>query len=227
MILTEEEKITLVQSGYVKMPHLKLGSKKLNSFNELEFPEKNYTENSIYNKTFQALIDMDSLKKELADIGLKHLGIRVNRNDIYQVTRYLKPNDYAESYRGHFDSHLFTLVTPIRMPKASGAENGQLIVFPKLRAEPKNELANIAVKALYKLKYGNEKGLKKLMKDNKNFIEFDFLDMEPVLFLGRQSFHANRGFEKSRNGDRLTLLTHFFDPTQNGIGALLRKWRDR
>jgi len=60
-----------------------------------------------------------------------------------------------------------------------------------------------------------------------NYKEFDFTNLKPVLFLGRQSFHGNRSFAKAPDGIRVTLLTHFFDPNSKGIGSFLRKLRNR
>ena len=63
--------------------------------------------------------------------------------------------------------------------------------------------------------------------ETKNYEEFNFNNLNPILFLGRQSFHGNRSFAKVPDGIRITLLTHFFDPSSGGIGALLRKIRNR
>ena len=63
--------------------------------------------------------------------------------------------------------------------------------------------------------------------NTENFVEFDFVNLKPVLFLGRQCFHGNRSFAKAPDGIRVTLLTHFFDPSSNGIGSILRKLRSR
>ena len=125
-----------------------------------------------------------------------------------------------------FDSHLFTLVTPVVIPKANDSESGQLILFPKIRKEPKLEILNILGKLRYKIFYGNKKGFDNLISKNKH-VELDFTNLNPVLFLGRQSFHGNRSFAKLPDGIRITLLTHFFDPNSKGIGNILRKLRNR
>ncbi len=148
------------------------------------------------------------------------------KDDIYTISRIVYSFDNLESYRGHFDSHIFTLVTPVVIPNANDRESGQLIVFPKIRKEPSNELSNILGKLKFKLLYANKKGFKNLMKKN-TYEEFDFTNLNPVLFLGRQSFHGNRSFAKAPDGIRVTLLTHFFDPNSKGIGNLLRKLRNR
>jgi len=55
-----------------------------------------------------------------------------------------------------------------------------------------------------------------------------FQDFRPLLFLGRQTFHGNMPVDVSFAGGRLTLLTHFFDPSPPwGVGGILRKIRAR
>ena len=46
---------------------------------------------------------------------------------------------------------------------------------------------------------------------SKDFVEFDFKDETPMLFLGRVTLHGNRGFKEDMTSHRITLLTHFFD----------------
>ena len=57
-------------------------------------------------------------------------------------------------------------------------------------------------------KFNNEIKLNEL-KDKKKFIEFDFFDMEPAIFLGRQGLHFNKPLKLSEGSTRITLLTHF------------------
>ena len=62
----------------------------------------------------------------------------------------------------------------------------------------------------------------------KEYNEFDFADNIPVLFLGRVTLHGNRGFKEEMENYRITLLTHFFDPSPKyGIGNILRLLRSR
>ena len=53
------------------------------------------------------------------------------------------------------------------------------------------------------------------------------VSMNSIIFLGRQCFHGNRSFAKAPSGERITILTHFFDPNKKGIGSILRKIRNR
>jgi len=221
----EEEE--LINNGFVELPNLAYdGSKEIFENLQKEF-DKIYNSNTeFHNEYLKKHNILTDLKDSLFKLAKKQYGIKVNKNDIYTITRLVKSFDGLEAYRGHFDSHLFTLVTPVIIPNANDPESGQLIVFPKIRKEPSNELINILGKLKYKLLYSNEKSFKNLMK-NKNYKEFDFTNLNPVLFLGRQSYHGNRSFAKAPDGIRVTLLTHFFDPSSSGLGAVLRKIRNR
>ena len=75
----------------------------------------------------------------------------------------VRPGDTSEGYRGHFDSHLFTLVTPINIPEYEETNDiGQLHFFPKTRRTPRNEIQNIYGKIAYKINSKN--GFEKLAK---------------------------------------------------------------
>lgn len=225
MKLTNNQIDSLISNGFIALPELKLIDDQIKHLSSLKL-NKTYTEGSELNQEYLKTFDFKSLQTQLAEIALNRLDLKVDTSDIYTVSRYLKSYDNLESYRGHFDSHIFTLVTPVIIPKTYSPESGQLIVFPKIRKEPRNEVSNILGKTRYKLFYNRKNGFDKLMK-TKNYIEFDFKDNIPVLFLGRQCFHGNRSFDKAPKGERLTILTHFFDPNSKGVGALLRKIRNR
>lgn len=223
MILTDKQLNDLLNNGFTKLPQLVFGDIDLN--NE-RVGDKTYNENSKVSQDFLNSFHFDELKVQLAKVALESMKIKVEKDDIYSITRSLKSYDNLESYRGHFDSHIFTIVTPVKIPETNSEESGQLVIFPKIRKSPKNEFINFYQKLKYKMMYGKAKGYKNLMKKN-NYVEFDFKDMSSVIFLGRQCFHGNRSFAKAPNGERITILTHFFDPNKKGIGSLLRKIRNR
>lgn len=169
----------------------------------------------------------EKLAPLLFDAG-KKLGFKdLKVDDLYPITRILEANDTAETYRGHFDSHIFTLVTPIHIPHDCFGENsGQLVLFNKARREPKNEIENLISKFRYR-KYASEDGFVRL-STKKRPIEFNFSNMVPIIFLGRQCFHFNKPFATRSNERRITLLTHFFDPSPvYGVGRLNRLLRGR
>jgi len=226
-MITQEQEKHLFDNGFVELPQYKFDG----SLKEFENISNNLTKTYNSNTDFhEKYIQKHNIKTILRDklqkLSKDYLNIDVDKNDIYTISRIVKSFDGLESYRGHFDSHLFTLVTPVLIPKANDPESGQLILFPKIRNEPKLEILNILSKLRFKLFYGSKKGFNKLISKNKH-VELDFTNLNPVLFLGRQSFHGNRSFAKSPDGIRITLLTHFFDPNSNGIGSILRKLRNR
>ena len=228
--LTQDQKENLLQNGFVKLPQLKskFTNSEINSvINNSDITKTYNSKTEFHSKYIEEKEIEKELKNDLYEISKNNLNNTPNKNDVYYITRIVKSYDNLESYRGHFDSHLFTLVTPVTIPKTDFSESGQLIVFPKIRKEPRNEFHNFFGKLFYNFFYASSKGFKKLMK-NKKYLEFDFSDNVPVLFLGRQCFHGNRGFSKKPNGIRVTLLTHFFDPSPKyGIGNILRKLRNR
>jgi len=223
MKLTNKQINDLLNNGYAILPQLVFGD--INC-NKEKIGDNIYNENSKVSQDFLNSFNFDELKVQLAKVATESINIKVEKNDTYSITRILKSYDNLESYRGHFDSHVFSIVTPVKIPKTNSQESGQLIVFPKIRKNPKNEFINFYEKLKYKLLFGKVKGYKQLMKKN-NFVEFDFKDMNSVIFLGRQCFHGNRSFAKAPNGERITILTHFFDPNKKGIGSILRKIRNR
>tara|TARA_Y100000766_G_C18911372_1_gene608515 strand:- start:1519 stop:2208 length:690 start_codon:yes stop_codon:yes gene_type:complete len=226
-ILTKKNIEYLIENGYVELPQLKY-SLSVEEINKIKNnSDKIFVSNSDYNKKYNEALKIDTqLRDELSNLCINYFKIHPDINDIYTNVRVLRSFTNTESYRGHFDSHIFTLVTPICMPKIDDSEAGQLIVFPKIRKEPKSELSNFLGKLKFYL-YRNENGFKNLLK-NKKFIEFDFKNLNPILFLGRQSFHGNRSFSKNPEGIRITFLTHFFDPSPKyGIGNILRIIRNR
>tara|TARA_B100000767_G_C19645103_1_gene484255 strand:+ start:294 stop:965 length:672 start_codon:yes stop_codon:yes gene_type:complete len=223
MNLTKQQVDDLINKGYALIPQLVFD---ITSLNEENLAKKTYNENSKVSQQFLSSFNLNELKDQLAKLAKDKLNISADKNDIYSITRFLQSYDNLESYRGHFDSHIFTIVTPVKIPNTNSRESGQLIVFPKIRKNPTNEFINFYEKLKYKLLYGSKKGYQKLMEKN-HFVEFDFKDKCSIIFLGRQCFHGNRSFAKAPDGERITILTHFFDPNKKGIGSLLRKIRNR
>jgi hypothetical protein len=228
LILSPEQESSLILKGYTSLPQIKnesisdeeidglVASKDKIYTSGTEFHKKYIIKNNIYTK----------LKLDLRDIAVKYLKKNINFDDTYEITRITKGSQVSESYLGHFDSHLFTLVTPVVIPRINSEESGQLIVFPKIRKEPRNELINIIGKIFYKKYHSKEKFVE--LMSTKEYVEFDFKDETPMLFLGRVTLHGNRGFEKDMTSHRITLLTHFFDPSPKyGIGNILRILRSR
>lgn len=220
----------LVGNGAVKLPSVLNAPWRLETYKACmqELGEKSYGENLAANLQFlQRSSIITSLLPTLVDLAKDHFDMKVSKNDVYNVCRLVRPGDTAEGYRGHYDSHLFTLVTPINIPNfASVRKGGQLHYFPKARQQPKNELQNILGKVATK-RFNSEAGFEKFATQKLRIID-DFQDYRPLLFLGNSTFHGNSPVEVNSEENRMTILTHFFDPSPRyGVGAIMRKLRRR
>lgn len=233
-IIRDKEKIDhnlneLFSQGFCFLPQFKCDDIVANEIHNLiSERKKTYTTDTEIHKRYLAKSGiMDTLLPKLVENSSRFVKKKVDLKDVYMVTRIVHQSEESESYRAHFDSHLFTLVTPVFIPKNTKSENkGQLILFNKIRNEPKNEFSNFFGKLKYK-RFASKTGIEDLSKEFSP-LEFDFSDMSPVLFMGRQSYHCNRPFDNNSNEYRITFLTHFFDPSPPwGIGNINRMIRLR
>ena len=145
----------------------------------------------------------------------------------YHIARRVDPGNSKEMYRAHFDSHLFTIVLPIKIPEAqNGGSIGDLIYFPNARKTPRNEISNAFGKALHK-RFASKDGIEVFAKSHSKIVD-DFLDYSPLLFVGNTTLHTNKQVSQDCSSYRLTLLAHFFDPSPKyGVGGILRMLRNR
>tara|TARA_E500000331_G_C17259621_1_gene714627 strand:- start:731 stop:1438 length:708 start_codon:yes stop_codon:yes gene_type:complete len=219
----------LSKRGFVKFPsidflNLDNVSKKIydemgNSiFFELGLNHKLFLENLLISKY---------LVPKLFNMAKNIYNFKGKISDQYHIARKVDPGNSKEFYRAHFDSHLFTMVFPIRIPPSSKYHKvGELIYFPNSRSMPKNEISNFIGKAYHK-KYASEDGVDKFSENNKKIID-NFESYEPLLFIGNTTLHTNMPVSSKCSSYRLTLLAHFFDPSPKyGIGTLLRFVRQR
>ena len=223
--MTNNDIELLISQGYVKLPSLRSIEDPSEIINAKH--SSTYTSGSEFQKRYHEIIDLNKITNQLSEIAFSKFNIKVDKTDVYKILRVVQSSNIKESYRMHFDSHLFTLVTPVVIPKISSSESGQLITFPNLRVEPISNIYNFVSKLFYKFFFQGKKNIIKLSKTNKT-VEFDFSDNVPILFLGRSTLHGSRGFDKIPDGIRITMLTHFFDPSPKyGIGNLIRLIRNR
>jgi hypothetical protein len=216
-----------LKQGYAFAPQLKF-KPSLFELNELLSGNKRtHIQDSQLHLKYLKKIDKFILP-ELIKKAQKNLRRNIKENDLYRITKIVKPYEISESDRAHFDSHLFTLITPINIPKSiSKINRGQLVVFNKLRQEPTNEIFNFLEKLYYFIFYSSPHKLQKL-SNTKKYVELDFYDMVPVIFLGRQCFHYSMPFESNDNESHILLITHFFDPSPFwSIGHINRYIRNR
>ena len=219
----------LVNIGAVKLPSLK--KFKLNDIASnitADMKGATFTELCASHKSFLETLDLaKNLTPKLLDIARNHMGYKGDISNQYHIARRVEPGNSKEMYRAHFDSHLFTLVLPIKIPTANnGGTAGDLIYFPNARNIPKTEFRNFFGKAYHK-KYASKSGIDKFSVKHQRFTD-DFIDYEPLLFLGNTTLHTNRQVSSDCSSDMLTLLAHFFDPSSKyGIGGLTRWIRAR
>ena len=219
----------LLEHGYVKLPSLKnfgldiLANDISNEMGSLTFKELG----SAHKKFLHSLELNNYLVPKLHDIAINKFNYSGDVSNQYHVARKVEPGNSKEMFRAHFDSHLFTMVLPIKIPDVEefGAA-GELMYFPNARKTPKNEISNFFGKAYYK-KYASKEGLEKFSLNSEQKID-NFRDYQPLLFIGNTTLHTNYPVSVNCNSYRLTLLAHFFDPSPKyGVGSLLRLIRNR
>jgi hypothetical protein len=172
---------------------------------ELEIGNRTYAENLEAHRKFVLESGISSvLSPALFALARDSFGYRGSEDNQYHVSRLVRPGDISEGYRGHFDSHLFTLVVPIKIPMSEKVEKaGNLLFYPAVRREPRNEISNFAGKLKFK-RYASKVGFDRLAHTCQQKIA-SFEDFRPLLFLGRQTFHGNMPLDASSSGNRLTL----------------------
>ena len=217
----------LIDVGYVKLPSLSeydldfLASDISNEMGTLTFKEL-----GLNHKKFLDEFKFDKyLTPKLHKIAKEAFNYKGDLSNQYHIARKVEPGNSKEMFRAHFDSHLFTMVLPIKIPETNkeGA-TGDLIYFPSARKAPSNEITNFIGKAYYK-KYASKEGMEKFSSTKK--ID-NFKDYQPLLFIGNTTLHTNYPVSLNCSSFRLTLLAHFFDPSPKyGVGSLLRFIRNR
>ncbi|MDA9032445.1 hypothetical protein N9H75_04310 [Amylibacter sp.] len=220
---------TLVENGVVKLPTLNqfnleyLANEILEEMGQLTFKELGLKHKSFLD---DLLVDQ-YLTPKLFDIARDVFNFKGDISSQYHVARKVEPGNSKEMFRAHFDSHLFTMVLPIKIPKANkGGTAGELIYFTNARRPPKGEISNIIGKAYHK-KYASKEGLETYSLSCQKNVE-DFRDNQPLVFVGNTTLHTNYPVSFDCSSYRLTLLAHFFDSSPKyGIGSLLRILRNR
>ncbi len=219
----------LLKDGFVKLPPLDFFNLSAISENITKDMKGNtFSELCSSHKDFLQELDLEKyLTPKLYEIARDLFGYKGELSNQYHIARRVEPGNSKELYRAHFDSHLFTLVLPLKIPLAQkGGSVGDLIYFPNARGRPKNEFINFLEKVYHK-KYASKEGLDDFaVKHNK--ITDDFHDYCPLLFIGNTTLHTNKQVSSDCSTYRLTLLAHFFDPSPKyGVSGLIRLLRAR
>jgi hypothetical protein len=219
----------LVNSGSVKLPSIKVFElNNIASSISDEMGPLTFKELGTNHANFLEKLEIDKyLSPKLYEIAKKSFNFKGKISNQYHVARKVEPGNSKEMYRAHFDSHLFTMVLPIKIPELTMEEySGELIYFPNSRSMPLNEITNFFGKAYYK-KYASKEGLEKFSTKKEKMVE-DFREYQPLLFIGNTTLHTNHPVSEYSSSYRLTLLAHFFDPSPKyGVGSLLRLLRNR
>ena len=88
---------------------------------------------------------------KLFDIAQNSLGYKGEISNQYHVARRVSPGNSKGMYRARFDSHLITMVLPIKIPLAMNVGTvGEFIYFPNARRMPENEISNLLGKVYHK-----------------------------------------------------------------------------
>ena len=219
----------LLNDGFVKLPSLKmLDLENISSNISDEMGSLTFKELGLCHKNFLDELAIEKyLTPKLHKIASEVFSYKGDDSNQYHVARKVEPGNTKEMFRAHFDSHLFTMVLPIKIPDANQDDSaGELMYFPNARKAPKNEISNFIGKAFYK-KYASKEGLEKFSLSSAQKVE-NFRDYQPLLFIGNTTLHTNYPVSSSCASYRLTLLAHFFDPSPKyGGGGLLRLIRNR
>ena len=219
----------LLDTGYVKLPSLAnfdldfLASDISNEMGALTFKEL-----GLSHKKFLDDFEVHKyLTPKLHKIAEEVFNFKGDLSNQYHVARKVEPGNSKEMFRAHFDSHIFTMVLPIKIPETEEKGTaGDLIYFPYARKFPSNEITNFIGKAYYK-KYASKEGMETFSSDRPMKID-NFRDYQPLLFIGNTTLHTNFPVSLDCSSYRLTLLAHFFDPSPKyGVGGLLRLIRNR
>jgi hypothetical protein len=216
----------LKRKGYAFIPELKFNRKiKLNIPNLKHTHMESTAEHLKY---IQEKKIKEKVVPKLLKIAENITKTKLSSNDLYCITKIIRPMEKSISDTGHFDSHIFTLVTPVRIPKSNSPYyKGQLVVFNNIRKDPVNEIVNFLQKLFFYIFFSSPNGIKKL-KTREKYIEFDFNDYVPLLFLGRTCFHSSNHFVSKSNDQHILFITHFFDPSPKfSIGRINRFLRNR
>ena len=219
----------LLTDGYVKLPSLSmLNLDHVASNISDEMGSSTFKELGLCHKNFLDELAIEKyLTPKLLKIASEIFSYKGDDSNQYHVARKVEPGNAKEMFRAHFDSHLFTMVLPIKIPETSNnGTAGDLIYFPYARKVPGNEITNFIGKAYYK-RYASKEGMEKFSSNSSKKID-DFRDYQPLLFVGNTTLHTNYPVSPDCSSYRLTLLAHFFDPSPKyGVGGLLRLIRNR
>ena len=114
----------LLENGFVKLPSLKefdldfVASDISEEMGPLTFKEL-----GSHHKNFLQHLSVDKyLTPKLHKIAKEFFSYKGDLSNQYHIARKVEPGNSKEMFRAHFDSHIFTMVLPLKIPEAS--QNG-------------------------------------------------------------------------------------------------------
>lgn len=153
------------------------------------------------------------------------LGAHGLRREPFHVIRCANTSTRNESHCRHYDSHLLTLLIPLRLSPSASC-NGDLIVYRRKRLRV-STVANVVCK----LRHGVQRNLPFPLRKWLTIRDLrkglcDRVPVEPgnvYMFNGFVLQHANLDVEE---GERRSLLIHYYDPGYSaGISSAVRRAR--
>ena len=141
------------------------------------------------------------------------------------IVRCVDPRIARESHCRHFDSHLLTLLIPLRLAEPSRS-NGDLIVYTRFRPVP-TTVRNVATK----IKHGIQRSLPLAMRQNLTARDLHAghcvrVVCEPGNVYAFNGFVTKHGNLNIEDGQRRSLLVHWYDPGRSaGVSQAMRMVR--
>ena len=139
----DDELEKLLEYGSVKLPSLDqfdlnlIANEISSEMDSVTFKESG----SRHMKFLDELKAFTYLSPKLLKIAQSFSNYKGGLSNQYHIARKVKPGNSKEMYRVHFDSHIFTMVLPIKIPSnTDNGKCGELVYFPKVRENPKVKL---------------------------------------------------------------------------------------
>ena len=124
----------LMQYGMVKLPSLEMLDLNIISKDiSLEMGNQTFKELGRSHEKFLTMLGINEyLSPKLLNLAKKFFDYKGDLKNQYHIARKVTPGNSREMFRAHFDSHLFTMVIPIKIPTIYDDEKiGELIYFQK------------------------------------------------------------------------------------------------
>ncbi|WP_083615356.1 hypothetical protein [Paraburkholderia sp. SOS3] len=151
-------------------------------------------------------------------------GLKVDGESLC-VLRCINRTLPAQSHLRHFDSHILTLLIPLRSAH-DAAENGDLIVYRRQRQQlsaATNVMAKAWMIALRRLPLAMRRAQTRRDLSRQRCDRIACVPGNVYAFNGFVTRHANLHVER---GERRTLIVHYYDPGMTaGLRVVPRIWR--